>query len=206
VSEPGRVVILNGAPRSGKSSIATAMVELLGPSWHNIGVDSTMAALPETLLPGLGLRPGGERPDLEPHIPGMYRQLFATASTGAAQAQSYAIDVGVHDSYTRPLAIWPVIAQELAYTTTLVVGVRCPLNSIMERRGADTTGTYAVAGDDGAVPEPVHRWQHEVHRPGAYDLEVDSSVLTPADAAAQIAHRLATGEPGTALATHLPAS
>ena len=54
-----------------------------------------------------------------------------------------------------------------------------------------------VAGD--GIPEPVQRWQDAVHRPGIYDLEVDSSVLTPEAVAARIQLRLAT--PPQAFAT-----
>jgi chloramphenicol 3-O phosphotransferase len=41
------------------------------------------------------------------------------------------------------------------------------------------------------------RWQREVHDPGIYDLEVDTSVLSPDECATAIARRLAQG-PGTA--------
>jgi chloramphenicol 3-O phosphotransferase len=29
------------------------------------------------------------------------------------------------------------------------------------------------------VPDPVRKWQYEVHIPGIYDLEVDTSELSP---------------------------
>ena len=60
----GRIVILNGAPRSGKTSIAKAMQQELDGNWINLGVDAQNASLPEALRPGIGLRPGGERPAL----------------------------------------------------------------------------------------------------------------------------------------------
>ena len=72
----GRIVILNGAPRSGKSSIASAMQESLPGSWINLGVDAQNRTLPQQLLPGIGLRPGGERPDLEPMVVALYGALY----------------------------------------------------------------------------------------------------------------------------------
>ena len=52
------IIILNGSPRSGKSSIAKAMV-----GWTNLGVDHWREhRTPEEFQPGIGLRPGGERP------------------------------------------------------------------------------------------------------------------------------------------------
>lgn len=60
----------------------------------------------------------------------------------------------------------------------------------MARRNADPQGGFYVAGD--GVPAPVQRWQDAVHQPGIYDLELDSSVLTPEQCVAAIAAALAT--------------
>lgn len=55
---PGRIVILNGAPRSGKSSIAEAIQETFDGPWMNLGVDAYMErVMPRRCLPGIGLRP-----------------------------------------------------------------------------------------------------------------------------------------------------
>ncbi len=42
---------------------------------------------------------------------------------------------------------------------------------------------------------PVRRWQEEVHKPGIYDLEVDTSVLTPRECAEAIRQQLDLGIP-----------
>jgi chloramphenicol 3-O phosphotransferase len=71
---------------------------------------------------------------------------------------------------------------------------------IMARRDAGQPGRegrYATSGPGGQVPEPVLDWQREVHKPGIYDLEIDTSAVTPAAAAAMIRDRLA-GPPPTA--------
>ena len=67
---PGRIVVLNGAPRSGKSSIAAAIQGRVPGDWVNLGVDAFNRTMPEHLRPGIGLRPGGERPDLEGSVHG----------------------------------------------------------------------------------------------------------------------------------------
>ena len=46
--------------------------------------------------------------------------------------------------------------------------------------------------------EPVERWQREAHLPGVYDLELDTSVLSPAECAATIAARLNGDRPPAA--------
>src|SRR4051795_11520328 len=66
--EPAAIVVLNGAPRSGKSSIAGAIQASSTDPWINLGVDVWMRATPTAFQPGIGLRPGGERPDLEPFV------------------------------------------------------------------------------------------------------------------------------------------
>src|SRR5262245_50410562 len=73
MNDPGEIIVLNGAPRSGKSSIARVVQETFPGTWINLGVDVYMSATPAKLQPGIGLRPGGERPDLEPQIVLMYR-------------------------------------------------------------------------------------------------------------------------------------
>jgi chloramphenicol 3-O phosphotransferase len=49
-----------------------------------------------------------------------------------------------------------------------------------------------------AVIQEVLRWQNDVHVPGRYDLEVDTSVLNPEQCADAIRRRLDDGAPPTA--------
>jgi Chloramphenicol phosphotransferase-like protein len=46
MTTPGQLVILNGPPRSGKSSIAAAIQNSLEGVWMNLGVDRFMAMTP----------------------------------------------------------------------------------------------------------------------------------------------------------------
>ena len=182
----GRIVILNGAPRAGKSSIAAAVMARLPGRWINLGVDEMRKRTAEALQPGIGLRPGGERPDLEADIQQLYAQLYDDIARNARAGFDVVVDVGHHDWYSRPLGILTASARQLAGLPTLFVGVRCPVEVIMARRNAAPEGYVAGPG----VPEPVARWQHAVHVPGIYDLEVDSSVLAPEQAADAIAAAL----------------
>jgi len=185
----GRIVILNGAPRAGKSSIAQAVMARLAGRWVNLGVDRMNAVLPQDLLPGIGLRPGGERPDLEPTVMRLYAELYDEIAERAQSGEDVVVDVGHHDWYSRPLGILAASARRLNGLPVLFVGVRCPIGVIMARRNADPRGGFYVGGD--SVPEPVRRWQEAVHQPRIYDLELDSSVLTPEQCAEAIAAALA---------------
>ena len=79
----------------------------------------------------------------------------------------------------------------------LFVGVRCPIDVIMKRRAESPRGRYVVGSPEDPVPAPVLLWQEAVHEPGIYDLEVDTSLLSPEDCAEKIRQRLIEG-PGTA--------
>jgi chloramphenicol 3-O phosphotransferase len=182
-----RIVLLNGAPRSGKSSIARA---LQGAGlWVNLGVDAMMAMTPEQFRPGIGLRPGGERPDIEPVARRLYAGLFGAIRGVAEAGVDVVSDIGLHANYAAPYDPLAEAVRALRGLPVLFVGVRCPIETIMDRRSADPQGGHYAAGP--GVPEPVRRWQEAVHRPGIYDLEVDTSRLTPEQAANAIAAVLA---------------
>ena len=77
----------------------------------------------------------------------------------------------------------------------LFVGVRCPIDVVMERRIATWQVGYTT---DDMVPKPVSLWQELVHVPGIYDLQVDTSRLSPEECANLIQRRLEDGPPPTA--------
>ena len=190
----GEIVVLNGAPRAGKSSIAEVIQATFNGVWVNLGVDAMNSSmLPRHYLPGIGLRPGGEAPELEPVVELLYASLYDSTAAHSRLGLNVVVDVGHHDAYSQPRAILPACARRLSGLPVLFVGVRCPIEVIMERRNAGQPGRehmYARGTPDDPVPDPVRRWQREVHRPGIYDLDVDTSLLTPAECAVAIRERL----------------
>jgi len=187
----GQIVVLNGAPRAGKSSIVAVIQDTFDGLWVNLGVDLFMHATPDRYQPGIGLRPGGERTDLEAVIPALYSSLYDAIAAHSRNGVNVAVDVGHHDAHSKPLGVLTDAARRLAGLPVLFVGVRCPIAVIMQRR--DQEGML--------VPAPVQRWQDEVHKPGIYDLEVDTSVLSPERCAELIGARLREGPPGNAFQT-----
>jgi chloramphenicol 3-O phosphotransferase len=193
---PGQIVILNGVPRAGKSSIVTVIQDTFEGVWMNLGVDVfARGVTPKRYQPGIGLRPGpgpglgGDRPDLEPLVPTFYAAVYESIAAHSRLGLNVVGDFGHHG------AIHPSVlgdcARRLAGLPVLFVGVRCPLDVIVKRRK-----------EDGSSDEPaataVVLWQEEVHKPGIYDLELDTSRLSPRDCADVIRQRLAEGPPGTA--------
>jgi chloramphenicol 3-O phosphotransferase len=201
---PGQIVILNGAPRSGKSSIVAAIQGTFEGIWTNLGVDVfNQYITPPRYRPGIGLRPGGERPDLEFLVPVLYAALYESIAAHSRLGLNVVVDVGHHDDYRRPQHILADCAQRLVGLPVLFVGVHCPIDVIMQRRNAGQPGrddVYLTGTPSDPIPLPVRRWQCVVHQPGLYDLEVDTSKLTPAECAAAIRDHLRDGPASTAFA------
>jgi chloramphenicol 3-O phosphotransferase len=185
--EEGQIVVLNGAPRCGKSSIVTAIQETLEGIWINIGVDVARAMTPPQLQPGIGLRPGEGEHASARHVPLLYAALYESIAAHSRLGLNVAVDVGHYD-----VAILADAARRLARLPVLFVGVRCPIEVIMQRRRDSEAGRYATAESGEPVPAPVLRWQNEVHGEWAYDLEVDTSAKTPSQCVAEIARRLSS--------------
>jgi chloramphenicol 3-O phosphotransferase len=197
VNAPGQIVVLNGAPRSGKTSICRSLQGRGPGDWVNLGVDASVRSVPARLHPGIGLRPGGECPDLEDSVVLLYGALFEAVAAHARRGLDVVVDVGLHESYSKPLGIHSLCARQLIGLSVLFVGVHCPLEVIWQRRKESWGQDVATA--DASLRTAVDRWQRDVHASSrSYDLEVDTSMLTPAECADLIRTRLADGPPGVA--------
>jgi chloramphenicol 3-O phosphotransferase len=192
----GQIVVLNGPPRSGKSSIAAAIQRTFDGVWMNLGVDGFRRMTPERFQPGIGLRPGVERPDLEQLIVTLYRGMYESVAAHSRLGVNVVVDVGHHDAYSVPRGILPICARTLRGLPALFVGVRCPVEVAMQRR-RDTWGGVGHHAE-GSVPDPVALWHEAVHTPGTYDLDVDTSQLSPEECVEQIGRRLHDGPTPTA--------
>jgi chloramphenicol 3-O phosphotransferase len=163
----------------------------------NLGVDAWVQSVtPQRYFPGIGLRPGGERPDLEVLIPAFYSALYDSIAAHSRVGLNVVTDVGHHDAYRMPQHTLSRCARQLQGLPVLFVGVRCSIEKIMERRNQVQAGredSYVRGSPHEAVPPAVDAWQREVHIPGIYDLEVDTSFASPEECAAAIRARLDVG-------------
>jgi chloramphenicol 3-O phosphotransferase len=191
VATPGQVVILNGAPRSGKSTIASTIQETFLGTWVNLGVDVARSMTPPGLQPGIGLRPGEADHPAAPAVPILYAALWESVAAHARLGLNVVVDVGLYD-----VALAADAARRLDGIPVIFVGVRCDVETIMQRRRSSGSGAYVAAPEGEPVPEPVLRWQREVHAHWTYDLEVDTSAQTPDQCAAAIRARLDKGSSG----------
>ena len=108
--------------------------------WINLGVDVLADTIPEGLRPGIGLRPGGERPDLEAAVVALFDALYTFVVASSRSGLNVVVDVGHHDDYSKPLGILARAAGELCALPAYFVGVRCPVEVIIARRDADAGG------------------------------------------------------------------
>jgi chloramphenicol 3-O phosphotransferase len=136
MSNAGRIVILNGVSRAGKSTLARAVQETVPGRWMHIGMDAHKACTPPSLQPGVGLRPGRRQvsPDVESCVPILFAALYESVAAHARLGLDVVIDVNHHDSYSRPHGILRDCARRLAGLPVLFVGVHCPIDVIWERR------------------------------------------------------------------------
>lgn len=205
----GQVVVLNGVQRSGKTSIAQVIQETFPGIWMNIGVDAHIRCTPPSWRPGVGLRaqkvewtaavPGRVSVELlEQYVPVFYGALYESVAAHARLGLGVVMDVSHHDAYSRPLRVLSDCARRLAGLPVLFVGVHCPIDVLSARREA-TSGQVRDDVDDG-VRSSVHLGVKAVHAHGDYDLEVDTSVLSPEECAERIRKRLEDGPPGSRFA------
>src|SRR5437764_1082643 len=102
----------------------------------NVGLDRFKAMAPDRYQPGIGLRPGGERPDLEPIAASLYRALYESIAAHSRLGINVVADVGHHEAYSVPLGILPHCARRLSGLPAWFIGVRCPVDVNLERRRA----------------------------------------------------------------------
>lgn len=184
----GTIVLLVGPPRAGKTSIATAMQDRLDGVWMNLGMDNFKKMTPDRYQPGIGLRPGGERPDLEPLVVALYRAMYEAIASHSRLGINVVADATHHDSYSKPLMILTTAADLLRDLPVLFVGVQCPIDVIRARRIATWGGTGYT--ESSVTDDPVALWQRALDQIGPYDLTIDTSTSTPEDAADLIGRRL----------------
>ena len=189
-AQAGRIIVLNGTSSSGKSTLAKALQATLPDPWLVVGIDTVVFGLPARYLdqPGWSevfryVRPPdrSEGPftiETGPLGQRLVRGLHAAVAGLAWEGSSVIVDhvllepAWLEDARTR----WTGLRWWL-------VGVRCPLPVVERRERERRDRTLGQAAAQYAV----------VHRDMPYDLEVDTSRLSPAGAAGRIVTAITSG-------------
>lgn len=220
----GSIVLLNGTGSAGKTSIARAMQDLCDEQVLHLGMDTFYVQVcpPKFLFRMVPAGATVENPGAAPgHPPERVAVLFFEPGDDPAAREAgtaivvpdfgHALISGMHQSVAAVAGLGHgVVVDHVLWEPgwlpecvalwrdfpVLFVGVRCPL-PVLETR-------ELARGDRSA--KGVVRWQYgRVHehggRPLPYDLEVDTSELTPHECAGRILDRWLTGPPGDGFRT-----
>ncbi len=172
----GKVIFINGTSSSGKTSIVRALQNLLPEPYLEAGIDKFIWMLPERYLDrplwddvlGLADQAGGAGHSL---TRGMHRAIQALSLAGTNVVADHVL---VEPDWACDCA--ELFAELPAY----LVGVQCPLDVLEARERSRKNRTLGQA----KLQFPV------IHKYVVYDLEVDTSVLSPEECARQIQSRL----------------
>jgi len=180
----GNIILLNGASSSGKTSILHTIQDMLDEPYLDAGIDKFIWMLPKRYL---------ERP-LWDDVLGLANKGGVTGHSlvhGMHQAIASLSRAGNHVLVDHVLVepIWLRECVDLfCDLPAYFVGVRCPLSVLEQREKFRKDRTLGQA-----------RAQFElVHAHGMYDVEVDTSLLSPTQCAQKIITRVSCGLPPSA--------
>jgi chloramphenicol 3-O phosphotransferase len=185
----GNIILLNGASSSGKSSIVKALQPILEEPYLEAGIDKFLFMLPSAYLYE-AVRwhqvIGYEKNDsgaLLPKVGPLGHQLMSGmhhAIAGLARQGNHILadHVLLHPSWlTEWLEVWRDFR-------VLFVGVYCPPDVLEQRERDRKDRTVGQARGQAGI----------VHQSCIYDLQVDTSRLSPKECAAHIKNHLVSGE------------
>jgi chloramphenicol 3-O phosphotransferase len=181
----GRIIILNGASSAGKTAIVRALQAVMAEPCLEAGLDKFIWMLPARYLErplwddvlGLADRAGTTGQRL---VYGMHGAIAGLARAGNNVLADHVL---VEPRWVADCA------HRFADLPAYLVGVRCPLALLEEREAARRDRTLGQA-----------KAQYElVHAHGLYDLEVDTSRLSPEACGLAIKAVVESNEPPRAL-------
>lgn len=182
----GQVVILNGMPRSGKTTIASAIQSRFPGLWISL-----CAGVPRSEPK---VERGAEDAGMagEPPISAVHAALYEAIALYSRMGLNVVADFGVNGRPIRPPGLLSHCARRLSTYPVLLVGMRNLSSDLARSRRRDgTAGQALFRRADEAMPLLPAPWQ----RPGLYDMELDTDVLTPTECADAILERLDRGIP-----------
>ncbi|MDX2064130.1 MAG: hypothetical protein SFX74_00150 [Fimbriimonadaceae bacterium] len=174
------ILLLNGPPRTGKSSIIRGL-RVRAPGWIALGVDHLQPTLPPELHPGLGLRPPpgdiAERPEVEAALPRLWRAALRSIAAHADEGFSVVADLSLHTRYPGGFDPWAILRREWRDRPHRLVAVSAAPEEVVRRR--ESTGFPSEL-------DTVLRWQRACDAVPGVEFRLDTTGLS----SAQLADRL----------------
>lgn len=177
--QPGKIIILNGASSSGKTSILVALQNLMDEPYLNAGIDKFIWMLPKRYL---------DRP-LWDDILGLATEagqtghkLFSAMHKTIALLSRQGMNVIADHVLVEPAWV-EECARLLAPLPAYLIGIQCPLEVLIQRESTRKDRTLGQA----KAQFPI------VHRYLTYDLEIDTSLLNISESAQAIKNLIESG-------------
>jgi chloramphenicol 3-O phosphotransferase len=177
-----RIVLLNGVGSAGKSSIARALQTITAAPFLHVQMDTFIAMLPDALQDHAdGFSYETIRQDAKPSV--VIRTGPIGARTLRGMRQAFAAMAGQGNNLIIDDVLcngeMPEYIELLSGFDLHLVGVMAPLEVLEAREAQRADRLPGLA-----------RWQYtRVHAGISYDLEVDTSALTPLECARRIQQR-----------------
>jgi chloramphenicol 3-O phosphotransferase len=190
--EHSRIVVLNGAPSSGKTTISSAFRDeraSLGDFWLVTGIDDYLAKLPSEWrsaggrggpYAADGVRFEDVEGEVRVNVGSVGRLLVRAYQASVAAASRAGLNVMV-DEVVVDRTSWQDWGIALAGLDVVWVGIRCSAEVAEERNRARGDERYAGLATALTVA---------VHRDAIYDFEIDTTALTPPAALEELSHHL----------------
>ncbi len=172
----GTIILINGASSSGKTSIVRALQERLEPLYLDMGLDRFIFMLPRRYLN----RPLWDDVLGQADHAGEFGNRLVSAMHHAIAAAACAGMNVVADHVLLEKQWVDECAGLFAGVPAYLIGIQCPLEVLEERERARKDRTLGQA----RLQVPV------IHKYARYDLEVNTSVLTPDQCADRIIERM----------------
>lgn len=191
VSNGPRVVILNGASSSGKTTLATEFRDqraVAGDFWLLTGVDDYLAKLPSEwhsagqfrgALAGEGIRFDTTAEGVTVSVGSTGRKLLRAYQAGVRAAARAGLNVVV-DEVLIDTVSWNDWAAALRGLDATWVGVRCAIEVAEQREKVRGDRFSGLARAQTAT----------VHRDAHYDFEIDTTAQTPSQALSELTRHL----------------
>jgi chloramphenicol 3-O phosphotransferase len=186
-----RVVILNGASSSGKTTLSTAFRDqraAAGDFWLMIGIDDVLSRIPNEWkstrsdrgpFAADGIRFEMTQQGPADRIGSVGRRMLRAYQAAVAAAAHIGLNVIV-DEVLIDLTSWHDWSVALAGLDVVCVGIRCSPEVAEERNRARGDRYAGLARAQTTT----------VHQDARYDFEVDTTTQTPDEALSQLTHRL----------------
>lgn len=171
----GSIILLNGTSSSGKTTLATELQRMLPSPWIVLSADRVLGGFPFD-------HPASSLDDV-------WRPLGRLFYDTVARFCDAGFDVIAEQVFQDPLQLEDAV-DRLAGHRIWFVGVRCEVDEAERRENAR---------GDGTPPGTARHQADLVHGGRAYDIEVDTSDITPQRAARTVADALS--QPPSAFAT-----